>query len=81
MHVGHDVQFGQTLVADFLAHQQFGNHTDRAAAVREHFVGNRAHQSHAPAAVDQREIRFNQCAAERLGGFGIDRAAPFEEPQ
>jgi len=74
MHVGHDVQLGQAVVADFLVHQQFGNHADSAATAREHFVGDGAHQPHAAAAVDQREICFDQRASERFCRFGIDRS-------
>ena len=58
-------------VADFAVEQHLRNHADDAAAGRQRRIGERAHQSDAPAAVDEREAAPRDQLAGTNGERGV----------
>ena len=68
-----DVQLGQAAVAEFAAHEGFGDHADRGGTGGERRVGDHAHQAGAPAAVDKLPAAVADFGADRSCGFGVGR--------
>ena len=53
----------------FFLEQQFGDHADHAAAARQHFIGDLAHDADHRAAVDQADVALDQ--RQRAGLFDV----------
>lgn len=67
VHAGDDVEFGESVVSDFLTGKGLGDDADDAGTGGKGGVGGDAHQADPPPAVDQ----FQAAAGDgRGGGFG-----------
>ena len=66
------VQFGQSAVRQLFAHQRLGDDADGLAASLHHGIGDRAHDAHAGAAVDQSDALARHRAPEFARGFDVN---------
>ena len=62
-----DVQLGQAGVGDLELDKPCGDDADHRPARPEHAVGERSHQTHARATVDELELALGQQPAQLLG--------------
>ncbi len=72
VHPRYDMQLGQVPVRGFGFDERVGNHADHFAARRQRAVGDGAHQSQAPAAIDDADPARGQGAADMARGLDID---------
>jgi hypothetical protein len=79
-HRADDVQLRQTCMPDLAIDQHLRNHADDAAAARQRRLGERAHQTDAPAAVHEREAALRDQLARADRELGVRRPVAWARP-
>ena len=76
MQGGHDPEFREARVRELAVHQALWDHPDHLAIGRQRSVGDRAHQSDLPAAVDDADAAGRKTGAQRRGERAVRRIVP-----
>src|SRR5262249_39396845 len=68
------MQLGHAAMADFAMHQRLRNHADNFTTFAQRCIGERTHQTDAPAAEDHADATFRQKFTESLRRLLVRRA-------